>query len=438
MTGKRLLTVCVLVLLLCSCIGSFLPVHAETDWTAAIRIEGIEENTAEGTITVRVSVEKITSELGISLADYNIHYDNSVLELISWENSKPKGWDFSGSDPDAEDWSAIRKTGGTNPETYLSYELFNIAMSDGVKTDGELCTDLRFKVLSDTATSAVITVTDIRLSDMTLTNHCRLPDQRCEIGLQGNADSPVEETSAESVSSPEESSAVPAESQAEVSEESEPSASEENSDVSATQSEEQSVSDTAPSAAEESSTGETRSKQVRMWVTVEDITDPAGVSSLSFRVEYNPSYLRYVGYECLLPEDWNLQTEYTEDLSQLYPEDGALAFWIVNHDVGHGVKQNGVLGFQVEFTFNGDNFDPSLFSIVDVQLINDEVSEMTVEDYRLAIRYECDGEPIGGDDLSSNADEGKTLKILIAVISVVVILGAAVGTFLILRKKKLA
>lgn len=439
MTGKRLFASCVLVLLLCSCIGSFLPVNAATDWTAAINIEGIEENTEEGTLTVRVSVEKITCESGIFSAVYNIHYDNSVLELISWENSRPENWNFSGSNPDAEDWTAIRKTDGANAETYLSYTMFNVAMSGGIKADGVLSTELHFKVLSDTATSATISVTDIQLSDVTLLNHCRLPAQRCEIGLQGHEDSPVEPDPTVSVPSVEESSVVSEKSQAEVSEASEASVSEESSETSMPQSEEPSVADTVPPAATEgSATDTTRSKQVRMWVTVEDITDPAGVSSLSFRVQYNPSYLQYVSYECLLPDDWNLQTEYTEDLSQLFPEDGALAFWIVNHDVGHGVKQNGVLGFQLEFTFNGDNFDPSLFSIVDVQLINDEVREMTVDDYRLAIRYECDGEQIGDDDFISDANEGKTLKICIAVISVVIILGAAVGAFLILRKKKLA
>lgn len=423
MTARRIWAFFVLVFLLCSCIGAVLPVHAEEDWTAALKIEGINENTEEGTITVRVSVEQITCQSGIFAALFNIYYDNSVLELISWENSRPTGWDFSGGDPDAIDFTQLRQTDDGQGESYLDFQLGNGAMTNGVKKNGELYTDLYFKVLSDTAESAEITVTDIRLADVTLLNQCQLPNQKCEIGLHGNEDSPIEP--AESVipdQSSEESSA---------SQSADPSVS---GSIETTTDEGNPAEEETPPASDGGA--ETTSKKVRMWITVEDITDSAGVSSLAFSLKYNANFLQYVSHECLLPSDWDLKTEYTEDLSQL--SNGNIRFWIVNHDAGHGAKENGKLGVLVEFTFAGTDFDPDLLTIENVQLINDEIKEMSVDSYRLATRYEFDGEIIYDDTFSSDENEGSTLKIWIAVIAVVVVLAAAVVTFLIIRKKKLA
>lgn len=412
MTARRIWAICVLVFLLCSYIGAVLPVSAEEDWTAALKIEGIDENTEEGTVTVRVSVEQITCQSGIFAALFEVHYDNSVLELISWENSKPAGWDFSGEDPDAIDFTGIRQTEDGKGESYLDFQMGNGTMTNGVKKNGELYTDLHFKILSETAESAEITVTDIQLADVTLLNQCELPDQKCEIGLHGNEDSLVEPV--ESVF-PDESS-------------------EESTASEVTASAEDSAEEETPSASE-SSAGNA-SKTVRMWITVEDITDPAGVSSLSFTLKYNTSFLQYISHECLLPDDWDLRTEFTEDLTQL--SNGSIAFWIVNHAVGHGAKESGKLGVLVEFRFSGTDFDPNLLTIENMELINDEIEEMSVDSYRLATRYEFDGEAIYDETFSSDENEGSTLKIWIAVIAAVAVLAASVVTFLVIRKKKLA
>lgn len=368
MIGKRIGTGCLLVLLLFSCIGVFLPVSAEKAWTAAVKIERISENKEDDTITVRVSVEQITSDSGIFCAVYNICYDNSVLELISWENSKPEGWNFSGSNPDAEDWTRIQQAENSK-ENYLMYTLLNADTENGVKEDGVLYTDLHFKVLSDEAETTVISVTDIQLSDVTLVNQCRLPDQRNSVNLRG---------------------------------------------------------DSASSGG-----------NIRLWITVDDITDPAGVSSIAFHLQYDTLHLKFIRYECLLPNDWSLLTEFTEDQTQLSPEAGEISFNVINSETGRGVKESGVLGLLVEFAFAGTEFDPSLLSIGDIQLMNDEVLEMTDDSYRLAVRYEYNGEVFYVDEFLSADHQGRLAKILIAVISVVVILAIAVAAFLVLRKKKL-
>lgn len=173
-----------------------------------------------------------------------------------------------------------------------------------------------------------------------------------------------------------------------------------------------------------------------MWITVEDITDPSGVSSLSFTLKYNADFLKYVSHECLLPEDWDLRSEYTEDLTETAK--GSITFRIVNREEGHGVKENGKLGVLVEFTFAGTDFDPSLLTIENMHLFNGEINEMSVDSYRLATRYEFDGEVISDDIFSSVENEGGALKIWIAVIAAVAVLAGSVVTFLVIRKKKLA
>ena len=425
MTIKRIWTVCVLVLLLCSCIGAVLPVNAEENWSAALKIEKTDENTAEKTITVRVSVEQITCQSGIFLAQYNIWYDNSVLELISWENSRPNGWNFSGSNPDAEDWTETRKTEDGKNDTYLFYTLLNVDTSNGVKRNGVLYTDLHFKVLSDTAESAEILVTDLMFADVAL-DLCRLPNQKCDIGLQGNSDSSVVPVESEV---PDESSEAPSES------EPEESVVSDTTTVEGDSADPSSASSEATPPSSDSDT-ENTSKKVRMWITVEDITDPAGVSSLEFTLKYNTEFLQYVSYECLLPDDWDLRSEYTEDLTQT--SNGSIKFWIINHDAGHGAKENGKLGVLVEFRFVGTDFDPSLLTLENILLINDEIKEMSADRYRLATRYEFDGEVMADDAFSSDENEGSVLKILIAVIAAIAVLAAAIVTFFVIRKKKLA
>lgn len=439
MTAKRIWVICVLVLLLCSCICAILPVSAETGWTAEMRIEGVEENTEEGTLTVRVSVEQITCQSGIFGALYNIHYDNSILELISWENAKPTGWVFSGADPDAVDFTRLKQATTGKNENYLDFQLANTALTGGVKKNGELYTNLYFKVLSDTAESVEITVTDIRLVDVKM-DQCKLPNQKCMIGLQGKEDSPVEPIESEASddepsedSNASESTEAPDSSEAPETPE-DPIASETTTGETDPTGTSRPSSEEAPPASD-SITGQP-SKTVCMWIMVEDITDPAGVSSLSFTLKYNTSFLQYVSYECLLPNDWDLQTEYTEDLTRT--SNGSIDFWIMNHDAGHGVKEGGVLGVFVEFKFAGTDFDPSLLTIEKTQLINDEISEMSVDSYRLSTRYEYNGEAIFDDIFTSNENKGSALQIWIVVISVVLVIAAAITTFLIMRKKKLA
>ena len=431
MTARRILAICILVLLLCGSIGAALPVSAEEDSVAALKIEGIEENTEEGTITVRVSVEQITAQSGLFGALFKIRYDNSVLELISWENSKPTGWDFSGDDPDAVDFTSIQQAETGKKEKYLDYQLGNAATTNGVKRNGELYTDLHFKVLSDSAESVEITVTNIIFADVAL-DLFYLPDQRCVIGLHGNEDSPVEPVVSDEPSTPESSvneSEDPAVSQG--------SDSSENGNGSGELPTDETSAD-GPGSVESSDVSdpgaEKPSKKVLMWITVEDITNSTGVSGLEFTLKYNADFLQYVSYTCLLPEDW--RKDLTEDLTQ--PGKGSVRFCVQYSDAGHGVKEGGKLGIQVEFTFKGTDFDPGLLTIENQRLVDENGSELSADSYRLATRYEFDGEAISDESFDSNENEGSTLKIVIVVICVAAVLVGAVVTFLVIRKKKLA
>ncbi len=353
--------------------------NAQTDWSAALKVEQVFGSLEEETISIRVSVEQITSESGILCASFEIHYDNSCLELISWENSHPTSWDFSETKTyGAEDWT-MKKEGENG--TYFMYTLLNSAMSDGVKKDGELSTELQFRVLKNGISSTEICIKEITFTDEELTDSCILSDQKFVLSLESNN---IESVSAESAI-----------------------------------------------------IGETYETQISMLITVEDIADTAGVSCLQFTLSYDPSVLQFIRYECLLPEDWDLNTEYTEDLTNLRTEEGILVFCVMNNEQGHGVKQNGVLGFRVEFTIQGASFDPSMITLKDALLINDRLEDIAGGNYRLSVRYDLDRTSLSGDIFSSNDSEGKPVKILIVVIAAVVILGSAVCTFIVIRKKKL-
>lgn len=414
---KRILAVCILLAVLCCGVAAFLPANAETGWTAALNIERTAEDAEAGTVTVRVSVEQITCQSGIFLAVYDVYYDTSLLELISWENAKPTGWNFD--DETAEDWTHVEE----EPEPYLSYTIMNAGTTNGVKRNGELYTDLTFKVLSDTAESASVTVRNIQFADVSnesILNPCRLPDQTCEIGLHGNASTSVVPIEPSEPSASEDTSTA-----------SEPTVSDETSQNNSTVQGDVSQ-DRAPTQGDASADKE-GNHRITMYITVEEIRNDTGVSGISLQLKYNESFLQYLSRTCITPDDWSD----VEDLST-QPDNGKMTLSVVCHDVGNGAKEDGSLGFLVEFAYSGTDFDQSIFQIEQIHLTDEFGKELESDSCRVTVSYEMDDVPMAAEDLQlPNPSEGSVWKILLAVAASVVVLGAAVAGFLIFRKKKM-
>lgn len=473
------------VLLACVLLSVSFFAVAEASWSAKIDFDVTSPISHDNTFSVRVSVSDITSKDGIVCAIYHVRFDPTALELVSWTNSHPSEWDFSGKTSfGAEDWTDLLQD--DNGNSYLMYTVMNTSLENGVKNDGVLYTDLVFKVRSSASKTTEITVTDISFMDKTLEDDCLLSDCKLEVSLvseesstvessedsssavsseesskhQEESSKPAESSEAES-SSPqessekEESSAIESsemESSADESEESadeseessadhteEPSDEETNTDETSEESVSESTADTAGSEAEshndESSKADNGGERVVMTVLVDNIKDEYGISALQFKLKYKPTLLSFVDYEIILPEDWDLNTEYTEDLC-VVETNGDLMFCVMNYQVGCGVKEDGVLGFRIVFETKNVAFDPSLITMDDIMLINDDLKEVSPEGYHLSISYEGDNGSLTDDSFVSEQDEGKTLKIVIVVVSCVVLVAIALSAFVIIRKKK--
>lgn len=413
--------ICTYIILFCilSSLTLQISASAEGSWSASLHIEQLSGVEADGTVNIRISVSDITVESGIICAIYHVYYDTSVLELISWENGKPDGWDFSGSSAfGAEDWTTLLTS--DNGESYLMYTLMNTTMENGVTDDGVLYTDLKFKVLKEDASSK-IRITDISFlkNDLNdLENDCELPDQ--EYYLQLGKDAPVVSSDTESGTA----SGTP---------------SNRDEDTDAESASQSLVSSTTSEEGDFSKTESDYSgKHITMILTVEDIKDEAGVSSLQFTLNYNPLLLQFVEYECITPESWDLSSAFTEDNSEMQPHKGELMFCLMNHEAGKGVKTNGTLGFRIVFETKNIEFDPSLITMSNISLINDVIEDMESDSYRLYVRYEDENGILGDDTVHSTEDDGKWISILIVVIATTAILGVACCVFVIIRKKKLS
>lgn len=401
---------------------SHVPLSAKTDWSVSLDIEQTSERNEDGILSVRISISDITNENGIICAIYHLYFDTSCLELVSWENSYPEEWDFSGTSAfGAEDWTSLLMS--VDGRQYLMYSLMDTSVEHGVTDDHVLYTDLKFKVKDENIDTSVIEVTNISFLGKDLMNGIELSPIDFELNLkasEGSTSTEVTESASESSSnsideSGEESSSV-----------SNPAG-----ESTATVSEDSSVESNF-----DESDGE--GKHITMVVTVEDIKDEAGVSSLQFKLNYNPLIMQFIKYECILPDNWNLNTAYTEDNSVVNAKNGELFFCIMNHEAGCGVKENGVLGFRLEFEVKNMEFDPSLITMSEISLINDLIQDMDSESYRLNIQYVDEDGSLSEDTFSPAENDGKTVKILVVVITCAVILGVAFCAFIIIRKKKLS
>ncbi len=445
-------------LLLCILLSASYYAVAEAEWNANITVKQTSLVSADGTFGVRVSVTDITTKNGIVCAIYHLHFDPTVVQLISWENSNPEKWDFSGNTSfGAEDWTDLLEDDNGNP--YLMYTVMNTSLEYGVTADNVLYTDLVFKVLSDSAKTTEIVVTDISFMDKNLADDCVLSDRKLEVSLvsdesseeESSEDSSQAASSEEASSEYEESSAVSEESfvSQESSQENSADESEEESSQEESVPDETTVEDSAESSVAPDGSGviseetdsseqtEDDGERIVMTVLLKDIKDEFGISALQFKLNYKPTLLEFVDYEIILPDNWDLGTEYTEDVCSV-GKNGDLLFGVMNFEVGCGVKADDILGFKIVFKTKNVSFDPSLITMDKIEVINDDLKEVAPENYRLAISYEGKNGTIADDSFESEQDNGKGLKIVIVVVVCIVLLGIAVSAFLMVRKKKQA
>ncbi|MBQ3004178.1 MAG: hypothetical protein IJD82_10620, partial [Clostridia bacterium] len=245
------------VLLACVLLSVSYFAVAEASWSAKLDLDVTSPISHDNTFSVRVSVSDITSKDGIVCAIYHVRFDPTALELVSWTNSHPSEWDFSGKTSfGAEDWTDLLQD--DNGNSYLMYTVMNTSLENGVKNDGVLYTDLVFKVRSSASKTTEITVTDISFMDKTLEDDCLLSDCKLEVSLVSEESSTVEssEDSSSAVSSEEsskhqEESSKPAESsEAESSAPQESSEKEESSAIESSETE--SSADESEESADES------------------------------------------------------------------------------------------------------------------------------------------------------------------------------------------
>lgn len=392
--------ICLLTTACLLAIGFSCLVSAETGWTAVFKVEQTAAESAEGNVSVRVSVSGITSETGIICAIYKLHYDPKCLELTSWKNGTPSNWDFSESSTlCAEDWSQVINEDG---ETYFYYTLLNVAAQDGVKNDGVLYTDLQFKVLDSSADSTDIKITDISfvdVEDLANGTSLDLADKTLSLELTGTGSGDVsDDTSSESSS-------------------------------------ESSEGDTGNTASEPSTevSVDGGSNVVTVDITLNGIKDPAGVASLLFRVKYDENKLNYVSYECIKPSNWREDTIDFENLTPADQINGNLSFWMLNADENCGVTDDGALGFRITFEVKGGTFDPSWLTIDEAEVINAQLQEMDSESYSFSIVKVGDDSSATTDPVS---DGNSTLIIVIVVVAAVLVIGGGVAVWYFVRKKK--
>jgi len=439
---RVLKTLTVVSLVFCLLMLSSYLTLADADWSARLVLKQTSEVDSDNMLTIRASVSDISSKDGIICAIYHVTYDPAVLELVSWENAYPSAWDFSGNTSfGAEDWTSVLED--DNGNSYLMYTVMNTSLEQGVKEDGVLYTDLVFKKISSKATSTEITVSNISFMDKDLENNIEIADVSLNVDLHVEESSSVVESSEESSqatsseqeesSEPEESSAVEESSKQESSVSEEESSEEESEETSDPVSVEESTVE--PQMSDATVESETARKRVTMTVLLKDIKDEYGVSALEFKLKYKPSLLKFVDYEIILPDNWDLNTEYTEDLCSV-GTNGDLMFCVMNYQVGCGVKEDNVLGFRIEFEVDHVSFDPSLITMEEILLINDNLEDVSEENYQLSISFADENGSIADDTFSSSQNEGKTIKIVIAVISCAVVLALAVVSVVLVRKKK--
>ena len=349
-----------LALILCICFCSFaFFAQAETEWNARLSVEQTSLNEDDSLVSLRISIDDITSESGVVCAIYSLQFDSNCLEYIAHENGTPENWLFGDENSlVAQDWSGLISEEGKTP--YFYYTIFNEAATNGVTEDGVLYTDLTFRIIDSSKAKTEIVVSEISLTDeegLYQNYSLELPNVSHTLNLK--SEKPGEE-SGESFESQDTISGT-------------------SSDVTSSE-QSQTTESFVASTPEET-------ELVSTTVMLYDIKDPSGVSILEFDFIFDPNLLEFVRYEFIRPSVWVDDVKYTEDLTVTSDAtDGKIHFCVLNSDENCGVKESGVLGFRVYFNAPiGLTLDSSFFTFENESVVNALLLDVPPADYKLLV-----------------------------------------------------
>lgn len=164
---------------------------------------------------------------------------------------------------------------------------------------------------------------------------------------------------------------------------------------------------------------------VNVLVTIEQARAEQGITNFEFAMQYDQSVLRLIKAEPIAPASWN-----KDDVSMTTVYHPDTAIFSIDASEGIQISENQTLGIRLEFEIRNADFSERMVKIFDTKLVDKQGTELKASDYRIQVRYD------GNGFWESNENEGKSLKILIAVLVAVVLAGAAVGTWVFMRKKK--
>ncbi|MBE6691787.1 MAG: hypothetical protein E7586_00445 [Ruminococcaceae bacterium] len=94
--------------------------------------------------------------------------------------------------------------------------------------------------------------------------------------------------------------------------------------------------------------------KVIVKASVTDIMDETGIVLLEYHIKYDESLLRLDVFDVNIPESWEpfFENEMAEDNST--PIKDGLIWWVLNAEVGYGIKEDDELAIELQFTFLSD------------------------------------------------------------------------------------
>ncbi len=168
-------------------------------------------------------------------------------------------------------------------------------------------------------------------------------------------------------------------------------------------------------------------------LSVRKIKTENGIVCAVFHVHFDPSAVELVSWENATPSGWVFDQTTAEDWTTVVQTDtdAYLMFTQLNPDCNAGVTKDGELQTTLRFRAKQKDLASCELHITDICFATDTLTDTL----RLPNRTYTVNIP---DFFQSTENEGKALKITIAVLSALAVLGASVCTFMIARKRKLA
>ena len=372
---RKILSCFIILCIVLSLAGVFALANAE--WSARVDVEQTTPVAVDSMISVRISIEDITSESGIICAIYSLAFDSTCLEYISHVNGLPREWELGDENSlAAEDWSQLITVDGVEP--YFYYTLLNDSGENGVTEDGVLYTELTFRVIDPSVTQTKITISEISLTDeegLYQNYSLELADISYTLNL-------LEETTDDE------------------------SMDESSFDGSGSNSPEESQEVSEPDLFEQT---EIVSTEILLY----DIKDPNGISAVEFDFSFDPSVLEFVKYEFIRPSIWVDDVVYTEDFTNIQgASNGQIHFCVLNCDENCGVKEDGILGFRLYFkATKGTTLDESYFKIDNEIILNTLVEEIDSANYKFAIGMQFSSPSYSHADIKFDSKDGNAYEL---------------------------